>query len=171
MDEHRVGLLPILRRVWAPVGERPVVTVRPRYQWVYVIGFVHPASGRTSFWLVPTLNAQVFAAVLRAFAQEQEVGPDKHILLVLDGAGWHTGEEVRAPPGIDLITQPPYSPEVQPAEHLWPLTDEALANRSPDTLEELDALLAARCCELGQQTERIRSSTCFHWWPDDAITQ
>ena len=33
MDEHRVGLPPILRRVWAPKGQRPGATVRPRYEW------------------------------------------------------------------------------------------------------------------------------------------
>ena len=38
MDEHRVGLQPILRRVWAPKGQRPVATVRPRYEWTYEVG-------------------------------------------------------------------------------------------------------------------------------------
>ena len=46
-DEHRVGLKPIVRRVWAPKGVRPVVRVRPRYEWVWVYGFVEPATGRT----------------------------------------------------------------------------------------------------------------------------
>jgi hypothetical protein len=49
MDEHRIGLKPILRRVWARRGRRPRAVVRPRYQWMWVIGFVHPESGRTSF--------------------------------------------------------------------------------------------------------------------------
>ena len=168
MDEHRIGLIPILRRVWAPVGTRPVARVRTQYKWMYVLGFVHPGSGRTSFWLVPLLNAVVFARVLAAFAAEQGAGSQTHILLVLDGAGWHTGQEVRAPPGVELVPQPAYSPELQPAEHLWPLCDEPLVNYSPETLEELDAILAARCCELAEQTERIRRSTLFHWWPDDS---
>ncbi len=45
MDEHRVGLKPIVRRVWAKRGERPVVVVHPRYEWTYVYGFVRPESG------------------------------------------------------------------------------------------------------------------------------
>src|SRR5689334_17924807 len=47
-DEHRIGLKPILRRVWAKKGSRVRAVVRPRYQWMYVYGFVEPASGKTS---------------------------------------------------------------------------------------------------------------------------
>ncbi|EGK83555.1 hypothetical protein MicvaDRAFT_2633 [Microcoleus vaginatus FGP-2] len=39
-DEHRVGLKPILRKVWAPIGERPSAVVCHRYEWVYLYGFV-----------------------------------------------------------------------------------------------------------------------------------
>jgi hypothetical protein len=35
-DEHRLGLLPIVRRVWAPRGQRPMAWVQRRYQWLYV---------------------------------------------------------------------------------------------------------------------------------------
>src|SRR5262249_51859340 len=47
VDEHRIGLKPLLRRVWAPIGHRPVAVVRHRFEWRYLVGFVHPASGRT----------------------------------------------------------------------------------------------------------------------------
>ena len=46
MDEHRVGLKPILRRVWARKGQRPQALVRPRYAWLYVYAFVCPAPPR-----------------------------------------------------------------------------------------------------------------------------
>jgi transposase len=32
-DEHRIGLKPLLRRVWAPIGQRPVAPVRHRFTW------------------------------------------------------------------------------------------------------------------------------------------
>lgn len=35
-DEHRIGLLPIVRKVWAKRGSRPVRIVETRYQWVYL---------------------------------------------------------------------------------------------------------------------------------------
>jgi transposase len=170
MDEHRVGLIPILRVMWAKRGQRPRVVARPRYEWLWLAGFVHPESGRTSWWIVPTLNAQVMSAMLAAFAEEQEVGRKKRILLVLDGAGWHSGGEVKCPEGIEFVPLPPYSPELQPAEHLWELCDEPLANRSFTSLAELEATLSGRCRELCEQTETIRSTTCFHWWPKDSDT-
>lgn len=34
MDEHRLGLKPVLRRVWAKRGHRPVVRVYHRYEWL-----------------------------------------------------------------------------------------------------------------------------------------
>ncbi|MBW4635498.1 MAG: transposase, partial [Iphinoe sp. HA4291-MV1] len=40
----------------------------------------------------------------------------------IDQAGWHTSNDLDLPEGIDLIYLPAYSPELQPAERLWPLT-------------------------------------------------
>lgn len=31
-DEHRVGLKPIIKKVWSPIGERPTVIVQHRYE-------------------------------------------------------------------------------------------------------------------------------------------
>jgi hypothetical protein len=165
MDEHRVGLIPILRRVWAPRGRRPRAVVRPRYEWLYLVAFVHPESGRTSFWIVPQLNARVFAAILAAFVEEQGFDDRKRLLLVLDGAGWHTAGEVRAPPGSTFISQPPYSPELQPAERLWPISNEPLANRSFASLSELETALARRCCEMSEMQDLLRGLCFYHWWP------
>lgn len=164
-DEHRVGLKPILRKVWAPQGQRPHARVWHRYQWVYLVGFVHPPSGRVAWYLIPRISIEIFSTVLALFAQEQRAGPDKVILLTLDGAGWHASPNLEVPPGIILEFQPAYSPEVQPVEHLWPLCDEALANESFATIEELEDRLADRCCILADQPDVLSSATHFHWWP------
>jgi hypothetical protein len=44
-DEHRIGLKPLLRRIWAPMGQRPRAIVQHRFRWRSLVGFVHPASG------------------------------------------------------------------------------------------------------------------------------
>jgi transposase len=61
---------------------------------------------------------------------------------------------------------PPYSPELQPAERLWPLVDEAVANRHFATLHALDAAVARRCRRL--DADAIRPHTDFRWWPRPA---
>src|ERR687893_296346 len=38
-DEHRLGLKPVRRRVWAPVGQRPIALGHHRYQWLHVVAF------------------------------------------------------------------------------------------------------------------------------------
>jgi hypothetical protein len=49
-DEARRGLQPVLRRVWAPRGERPIAWVNPRDEWLWVYGFVHPPTGAGALW-------------------------------------------------------------------------------------------------------------------------
>ena len=165
MDEHRIGLKPILRRIWAPKGATVVAPVAQRYQWMYVYAFVHPESGRSSWFLLPSVNAEIFSQVLELFAQEAGAGADKEILLLLDGAGWHKSASLVLPQGIQTLFLPPYSPELQPAERLWPLSNEPLANRIFSSLDELEGVQAGRCRWLLDHPEVVRAHTCFHWWP------
>src|SRR3954469_3504530 len=48
-DEHRIGLKPILRRVWAPKGQRTIPPCHPLYKGLSVTPLVHPSWGET-FW-------------------------------------------------------------------------------------------------------------------------
>ena len=92
------------------------------------------------------------------------MGKNKRILLAVDQAGWHTSDDLQIPQGLDLIFLPSHSPELQPAERLWTLVDEPIANRSFDTLAQLEEVLFARCQVLLQQQDLIRGLTGFHWW-------
>lgn len=165
MDEHRIGLKPILHKVWCFHGQRPIAPVQHRYEWRYLVSFVHPASGRAVFHLATSVNIPLFNAELAAFAQAVGAGPKKEIVLVLDRAGWHASPQVRVPDHIHLLFLPAYSPELQPVEHVWRLTDTALANRHFTSIAELEDAQAARCVALQQRPDLIRSTTGFHWWP------
>jgi transposase len=150
-DEHRIGLKPILRKVWTlPTcpGQRPLAPVEHRYAWRYLVGFVHPASGRTVWHLATTVNIELFSVELDAFAREVGASPTKQIVLVLDGAGWHESPKVRVPEHVHLLFLPPHSPELQPAEHLWPLTNTVLVNRHFANIEALQDAQAERCVAL-----------------------
>ena len=68
------------------------------------------------------------------------------------------------PDGITLVFLPPYSPELQPAERLWPLVDEPVANRHSATLDDLEAVVAERCRRL--DATMIKPHTHFHCWPN-----
>lgn len=86
-DEHRVGLKPILRTVWARKGERPIVRVQQRCEWLSVLGFVHPASGRNEWQFASGSNTAVMCVAREYCARAVEAGPTKRIVLVLDQAG------------------------------------------------------------------------------------
>jgi hypothetical protein len=164
-DEHRLGLKPIRRRVWAPVGARPVAFGHHRYEWLYVTAFVQPTRGETVWYLSASIDKPFFETLLAAFARESGAGRERIIVLVLDNAGWHTELGLAVPDGIRLVFLPPYSPELQPAERLRPLVDEPIVNRHFATLADLDAVLARRCRVLQQDHALIAAHTNFHWWP------
>jgi hypothetical protein len=163
MDEHRIGLKPILRRVWAERGQRPVVRIQPRYEWLYIYAFAQPTTGRSFYLLMPTVSIDAFSIALREFAAC--VGAAPHIALLLDNAGWHVSPQVVCPPQLDLHFLPAYSPELQPAAHLWQFTDRPLFNRWFASLDALEDALADQCRWLQQQLALIRSAILFPWWP------
>jgi transposase len=93
---------------------------------------------------------------LEAFAQQVGASPTKQIVLVLDGAGWHASTQVRMPEHVHLLFLPPHSPELQPAEHLWPLTNTVLVNRHFASIEQLEEAQAGRCVALQGCRDLIR---------------
>ena len=165
MDEHRIGLKPITRGVWAPIGERPIAFGHHRFEWLYVAGFVEPATGNTVWNIAEAISKEMFELMLADFAKSVGAGPAKRIVLQLDNAGWHGPQNLCLPDGLRLVFQPAYSPELQPAEHLWEFVDEPLANTCFETLQDLDQAVGKRCVELAAQTQIISASTLFHWWP------
>ena len=164
-DERRIGLKPILRRVRAPCGERPVATGPHRFEWLHVTAFVSPATGESHRHLGTGVSGEPFAETLALLARDAGAGPDRAIMLVTDNAGWHTDPGLTVPNGIRLVCLPPYSPEFQPAETPWTHVDGPLANRHFATLADLDAVAADRCVTRANDPERIRRQTAFHWPP------
>jgi hypothetical protein len=170
-DEHRLGLLPLVRRIWAPRGRRPTARVQRRYEWLYVFGFVRPRTGASWWCLLPTVGADAMAAALAEFARDEGIGPERRAVLVVDGAGWHTAHGLVLPEGIHLAYLPPYSPELQPAERLWPLVGEAVANRAFADLAALEETLADRCRALRAAPATVGAHTRFAWWPAEPPLQ
>ena len=91
------------------------------------------------------------AELPRKILKARRLRATKQIVLVLDRAGWHTSVHLRVPDHVHLLFLPSYSPELQPAEHLWELSDEALANRHFQDLAELMEVQAERCRKLQGQ--------------------
>ncbi len=70
-------------------GQRPVVRVQHRFEWLYLLAFVHPASRRSEWQFASSINTAVMNVALEAFARAVGAGPSRRIVLVLDQAGYH----------------------------------------------------------------------------------
>jgi hypothetical protein len=129
---------------------------------------VPPCSGQTVWLLLPTVSVAAFTIALAEFAQAIGAGPGQQVLVVLDRAGWQLSPQVEVPAGLHLHFFPPYSPELQPAERRWPLTNEALANRTFRDVDDLQEVQTQRCLTLPALPEIMHAYTQFHWWPQTA---
>ncbi len=133
------------------------------FQWVYTYVFVEPATGTSDFMILPTVSIDAMNVALAAFtAQVNPTGRDV-IVLLLDGAGWHTSPQVRVPPNMLLVHFPPYTPELSPAEPLVGRVKRPLANRLLKRLDDLVEVLSLDCRRLMTDPHQVRSLTAFPW--------
>ena len=128
-DEARIGQQGTLTTVWADRGSRPVRVKQTEYQWVHLFASANPLTGASVALVAPHANTHYMAAHLRHGSEA--AGPGVHVVLVLDGAGWHASKHLAVPPNVTLFPLPPYSPELNPVERVWRhLRQNHLSNRA-----------------------------------------
>ncbi|RQW84954.1 MAG: transposase [Geobacter sp.] len=115
-DEARFGCISDPRRCWAPLDIRPIVGAHLVRQYTYVFAAVSPHDGLLDSLILPLVNMQTMSISLAEVANRHA---EEFVLMVLDGAGWHQAIELEIPENIRLVRLPPYSPELNPTEHLW----------------------------------------------------
>jgi transposase len=143
LDEHRYGLLPVIRRVWAQRGVRVHAPYATRYQW----GYLHEAlevegANRLELLFTPCIDQDVHALFLQ---QLGATDPDALHVVIQDQAGFHLpAHDPRVPKNLRLLPLPPYSPELNPVEKLGDLVKDRICNRIYPSLRRLeDHILAA----------------------------
>lgn len=87
---------------------------------------------------------------------------------VLDGATRHRSPKINVPSKLHLLFLPPYTPELNPAEHLWPLLREVTANEAFANIDAPPSRLANRCVWLIEHPDTVSSSTSFHGYSSSA---
>lgn len=162
-DECRLGLKPAARRAWCLRGHRPTCSGRHRFEWLYVYGFARPSTGQTVSALLPRVNALLMGQALAEFARAADPEGRKLLVLLVDNAGWHVAKRLVVPANVALYRLPPCTPELQPAERLWPLLREAVANRSPGRVGHLRATLRARLAYLAGHPAAVQPVVGSRW--------
>src|SRR5258707_2360077 len=74
------------------------------------------ARGTCVYLIMPAPDTECFQIFLDTLAKKY---PRHFILLFVDGAGNHPGDQLGIPANIMLHLLPPYSPELNPQENLW----------------------------------------------------
>jgi DDE superfamily endonuclease len=115
-DEARFGRISDPRRCWAPPGVRPEVNTQIVREYEYVYGAVSPPDGVLDTLVLPQVNTEAMGIFLAEVAQRHG---DEFILMILDGAGWHKARRLPIPANMRLVSLPPWSPQLNPAEHVW----------------------------------------------------
>ena len=160
-DEGRFGLLGTPQRCWAPHNTRPVVGARLERKYIYAFSAVSPHDGMMDSLILPWVNAEMMSLFLLEVAQRHA---DEFIVMVMDQAGWHVAGKLAVPANMRLIYLPPYSPELNPAEHLWEaVREDCFANHVFANLNAVEGALTKGLMALESAHERTRSMTGFDW--------
>jgi transposase len=160
-DEARFGRISDPRRCWAPPGVRPEVSTQLVREYEYAFAAVSPQDGALDTLVLPTVNAEAMSVFLAEVSQRHQ---GEFILLVLDGAGWHRAKRLQVPANMRLIFLPPWSPPLNPVEHLWDeVREKWFANRVFASMEAVEHQLVAALATLETDLQRVASLTGFDW--------
>ena len=161
-DEARFGRINNVCRCWVPKGKRAVVNKQIVREHTYAFSAVCPLEGECYSLISPVCNTAAMHELLpglsTTYANEQ-------ILLFADSAGWHQNKELTTPANIHLELLPPYSPELNPTEHLWDYIREqkGFNNHLFDSMDQLEDRLEQVLSNLQHEKDYIRSLCTFNW--------
>ena len=109
--------------------------------------------------ILPYANTEMMNLFLQEVAADFK---DFFVIMLLDQAGWHMSKRLQIPENIRLLPQPPYSPELNPVEHVWEyLREKATPNKAFKSLDQLQDALCRYLRELEDAPEKLRSMTDF----------
>lgn len=128
LDQMSAYLQATLTRVWSPIGHTPIVWVSPQRDHIHFYGALDVLSGQEMALSLPKLNAEQTIHFLEHILA---CLPGRTILILWDRAPWHKGQArqfVEQHPRLDMLYFPPGCPDLNPQEHVWKLTREAVGH-------------------------------------------
>lgn len=158
-DEMRVGLMGMVRRAWSPRGVKVRQRVQHRRQWTYLVLAVDGRTGRLWWTWTPDMKQDSLVRVLPAWRQG---GVEA---IVWDNASSHRAAWVRACE-LPLVFQPPYAPELNPAERLFEALRRAVEGVCYATIQEKCDAIDAELDRWDADPERVRRLAGWDWITD-----
>ncbi len=159
-NEARFGRITNPRRCWAPLPMRALCKAMLTREYLYVYAAVSVADGKLDTLILPTANTACMQIFLNEVASRY---PEDRIVMVADGAGWHSSSLLVIPENMILIKLPPYSPELNPVENIWDdLREKSFGNLVFDSMRALEKHLEVALRNFEAEPERVKSIVA---WP------
>jgi hypothetical protein len=158
-DEMRVGLIGQMRRVWASRSVKVVQKVEYQYDYAYLNLAVNGVSGDLLWQWSQNMQATSIAAVVEEWAAHDVQS------LIWDRARGHRGPAY-ADIGIQRIEQPPYSPELNPAERVFQYLRDKIEGFIYGSLDKKRAAVEREISALANQPDRVKSLAGWQWIHD-----
>lgn len=160
-DEGRFGRISDPRRCWAPHPIRPEVKAALVREYTYAYAALSPWDGRLDSLILPDASTVCMNVFLNEIAGRY---PEDFIVMVLDGAGWHRSKGLKVPDNVALLPLPPYSPELNPVEHLWDeLREKSFHNRLFASLDAVEDQLCDTLAAFEPDRQRIHRLAAWPW--------
>jgi transposase len=160
-DEGRFGRINDPKRCWAPRGVRPEVACQLVREYTHVFAAVSPKDGTLDSLILPEANTAAMSVFLQEVSSRHA---EESILMFLDGAGWHRCHGLVVPPNIRLAFLPPYSPQINPTEHIWDeIREKWFPNKVFRSLPSVEDTLETALVTLENDRERVRNLIGFDW--------
>ena len=157
-DEASFAQWGSLGYTWAPVGEQPTVRTTGRRKGYKVWGLLDWFGARLFYG---GQEDRLTGAGYCAFLGHVLAQTARPIILVQDGARYHTSKEVQSwlaaqAARITVYQLPSYSPDYNPIEHIWRYVKDGTHNAYFPAFTELVARVEGRLAELDGDPARVR---------------
>jgi transposase len=166
-DEHRYGLIPVVRKCWTLKGLRPTAPYQTRYEWGYLYSALEvDGENAAEFACLPGVSLELSRLFLERVAARD---PEAEHVVIWDQAGFHPHPDLHdLPARIHLLPLPPYSPELNPVEVIGDVIKDRIANTLWDTLDALEEAMGEELRPIYETAERVRSLVS-HGWLNDQV--
>jgi transposase len=140
---------------------RPEVPCQIVREYTYAFVALSPHDGVMDSLILPQVSGEVMSVFLREVSERH---PDEFILMIMDGAGWHKAKALKVPENMELIFLPPYSPQLNPVEHIWDsIRENSFNNEAFNSIDGVEDQLVRSLVALEQHPASVASMTGFPW--------
>jgi transposase len=102
---------------------------------------------------------------LEVFLEElSKAYPEKHLLVVLDGAPSHRSEMIDHPENVCLLELPAYSPELDPAEKWFEEFRRTLSNKTFESVALIQEALTRTLWPYWEDSALLKRLIGYPWW-------